>query len=464
MSLTSDDSISSAIALGTPHVSTLPTLLRSGVVGGPTDIQDYYRFVLAAPTDVRINMTGLSADIDFQLLDQIGRLIVAGTNGSNSNENALATGLTAGTYYVRTAAFGSASSSYDLSISVDPTSDDLLSNAFNLGTLSTTTPTVNRTNSVAVGTDLRDYCQFTLAAIADVRINLSGLASDADVTLEDSFGRSISSSAVGGLGIENLLASGLAAGTYFVRVNAFSGATNYLLSVSSATASDDLITNATALPALTSVTQPTIRFEGASAGGNDLQDYYKFTLNSAASIRLDLSGMSSDLDVEILSDAGVRIVGGSQSGNTIEHVISPSLAVGVYYVRVYHLTSAQTNYVLEITTDFNGDNVVRSGTPLGTLAASPLLASGSVGSSDIQDYYRITLTSTRNVRFLLTGLTADLDMQVLDSFGRLVGSGASGSTSAEDLTLNGLVAGEYYIRIFPFLSAISNYSLSVTGV
>ena len=86
------------------------------------------------------------------------------------------------------------------------------------------------------------------------------------------------------------------------------------------------------------------------------------------------------------------------------------------------------------------------------------------GAADIQDYYSFTLTSTRNVRFLLTGLTADIDLHILDSFGRLIQSGTSGSTSAEDLTVNGLVAGVHYIRVFPFGAAVSNYSLSVTGV
>ncbi len=45
--------------------------------------------------------------------------------------------------------------------------------------------------------------------------------SDADVFLEDTFGRVIGSSLAGGNTIENLSATGLAAGTYYVRVKAY---------------------------------------------------------------------------------------------------------------------------------------------------------------------------------------------------------------------------------------------------
>jgi len=462
LAATSDDSISRAAPMGTPNATTLPLLRQSGVVGGPTDIQDYFSFILAAPTDMRINMTGLSADVDFQLLDQFGKFIVGGANSGTTNENALATGLAAGTYYVRTAAFGTVASAYELSIAIDPTSDDLLSNAFNLGTLTTSTPTVNHAADVAVGTDSRDYYRFTLSTLSDVRINLSGMSSDADVSLEDSFGRIIASSAAGGAGIENLLASGLAAGTYFIRVGAFSGATNYLLTVSTAATSDDLISNATVLPTLTSGTLPTAR-TSSTAGGSDIQDYYRFDLTTAGSLRFAVSNLTTDLNVQLLDQFGQVIVSGTQSGNTIERVITPDLAVGTYYIRVFQLFGTSSNYNLEITTDFNGDDLIGGRTNLGTLASTSLTGSGSVGgAADIQDYFSITLTSTRNVRFLLTGLTADLDVQVFNSFGNLVGSGTSGSTSTEDFTLNGLLAGVYYIRIFPFLSAISNYSLSVS--
>ncbi len=67
-----------------------------------------------------------------QLLDSFGRPIGFGSNGGNTSENVLATGLAAGTYYVRVAPFQNAGSTYELSVAIDPLSDDLLSNAVSL--------------------------------------------------------------------------------------------------------------------------------------------------------------------------------------------------------------------------------------------------------------------------------------------------------------------------------------------
>jgi hypothetical protein len=466
---TSDDLISQAFSLGTLDATTLPVVRRvAPSIGSNTNVQDYNSFVLTSPSDVRVNLTGLSQDIDMQLLDSFGRPIGFGSNGGNNSENVLATGLAAGTYYVRVAPFQNAGSTYELSVAIDPLSDDLLSNAISMGALSATVPTIQRTGNVNFTSDRTDYYSFTLGATTDVRVNLSGMSGDAEIILEDSFGRLITSSSQSGNSIENLLATGLTAGTYSIRV--FAGttttSTNYLLAVSQLTALDDLITNATMLGTLTSGTLPTLRTVG-SVGGSDIQDYHRFNLTTAGNLRFAVSNMSSDLDVELLDQFGQVIISGTQNGNTIERVLTPTLAVGTYYVRVFQKVGGGpvSNYNLEITTDFNGDDIIGPRTNLGFLASTPLTSSGSVGgTADTQDYYSFTLTSTRNVRFQLTGLSADIDIQVFNEFGNLIGSGTNGSSTSEDITLNGLLSGIYYIRILPFNNAVSNYSLSVTGV
>ncbi len=167
--------------------------------------------------------------------------------------------------------------------------------------------------------DRTDYYSFTLGTTTDVRVNLSGLSGDAEIILEDSFGRLITSSSQSGNSFENLLASGLTAGTYSIRV--FAGttttSTSYLLTVSQLTALDDLITNATMLGTLTSGTLPTVRTVG-SVGGSDIQDYHRFNLTTAGNLRFAVSNMSSDLDVELLDQFGQVIISGTQGGNTIE--------------------------------------------------------------------------------------------------------------------------------------------------
>ena len=164
----------------------------------------------------------------------------------NSIEDINISNLVAGTYYLRASLFNIFSTSYELAIALNPASDDLITNAVDIGSLSATVPTIQRTGDVNSASDQVDYYRFTLGSTSDVRVNLSGMSGDADVTLEDSFGKIITDSLVGGNLIDNLSATALAAGTYHIRVNT-SVRNNELLAWQSSQTptSDDLISNAT---------------------------------------------------------------------------------------------------------------------------------------------------------------------------------------------------------------------------
>ena len=461
-----DDLIKNAANLGTLSAGT-PVVQTFQSVGDAADIHDYYKVTLSATSDIRLALSNLSGNLDVRLMNADGVIIGAGLNSGNAIESILVTARPAGDYFIRVSpATVGTNCLYELAVTNAPTSDDLITNATSLGALSATLPTVQVAGSVNSSSDKTDYYQFTLATASNVRVNLSGMSGDADVFLEDRFGRSIAGGTLGSNSIENLIGNALAAGTYYVRIVAFAPSTNYVLTTSISDTSDDLLSNTTVLGTLNSSTLPTIRTTGVAGGSNDLQDYHRFDLATAATVRLNLSNMTTDLDVQILDQFGQVVAFGAQSGNTIERVTTPSLAVGKYFIRVFQLIAGvSSNYTLEVTTDFNGDDLIRGGQNLGTLASSTLTGGGAVGgAADIQDYYRFTLSSTRNVRFLLSGLSADIDVQIFNSFGNLVGSGTSGSTSTEDFTLTGLLVGVYYIRIFPFGAVTSNYSLSVSGV
>ncbi len=60
---------------------------------------------------------------------------------------------------------------------------------------------------------------------------------------------------------------------------------------------------------------------------------------------------------------------------------------------------------------------------MGTLTSgtSPTLRTvGSVGGSDIQDYHRFNLTTAGNLRFALSNMSSDLDVELLDQFGQVI--------------------------------------------
>jgi len=97
-----------------------------------------------------------------------------------------------------------------------------------------------------------------------------------------------------------------------------------------------------------------------------------------------------------------------------------------------------------------------------TVGSSSTSYTDWVGSTDTNDYYRFSLANSGNFNLNLTGMTADADVQLLNSSGSLIASSTNGGTASERIT-GQLSAGTYYIRVYPY-SGDTNYNLSVSAV
>jgi len=96
------------------------------------------------------------------------------------------------------------------------------------------------------------------------------------------------------------------------------------------------------------------------------QDYFRFNLSSASSLRLTLSGLSANADVEVLDSSGNAITVDSATlrstneGTLVESINTSPLAAGIYYIRVFPGppadasnaagTTPTTNYNLDVQT------------------------------------------------------------------------------------------------------------------
>ncbi len=69
-----------------------------------------------------------------------------------------------------------------------------------------------------------------------------------------------------------------------------------------------------------------------------------------------------------------------------------------------------------------------------------------VGSSDANDYYRFNLSSTSNFNLTLTGLTANISVELLNSSN--VSIATTNSSTTAQLSANNLATDTYYVRIF----------------
>ncbi len=198
-------------------------------------------------------------------------------------------------------------------------------------------------------------------------------------------------------------------------------------------------------------------------GSSDRNDYYRFDLSQASSFSLTLNGLSANANVELLTSSGA-LIQRSANGGTRAESISRSLNAGTYFVRVYQ-GSGNTNYNLTLAATGSGPadnagNTLATARNIGTLSSSQSFTD-FVGSSDTNDYYRFDLSQSSNFSLSLNGLSADADVQLLNSSGTVLSSSANGGTTAESITST-LGTGTYYVRVFPY-SGNTNYSLTLAA-
>ncbi|MBS9389539.1 MAG: pre-peptidase C-terminal domain-containing protein [Dolichospermum sp. WA123] len=422
---------------------------------GTGDIDDYYSFNVGTQSNFSLSLTGLSADADVKLLDSSGTAISSSTAGGTTSES-ITTQLSAGTYYARVyQCRGDTNYSLSLNATALPVDNagNTLATARAVGTL---TGTQSFSDWVGTG-DIDDYYSFNVGTQSNFSLSLTGLSADADVKLLDSSGGVISSSTASGTTSESITTQ-LSAGTYYARVYQCRGDTNYSLSLNATALPVDNAGNTLATARAVGTLTGTQSFSDW-VGTGDIDDYYSFNVGTQSNFSLSLTGLSADADVKLLDSSGGVISSSTASGTTSES-ITTQLSAGTYYARVYQCRG-DTNYSLSLTATVTPvDNALDTARAVGTLTGTQSF-SDWVGSADTNDYYSFNVGTQSNFSLSLTGLSADADVQLLDSSGGVISrSTASGNTS-ESITRQ-LITGNYYVRVYQ-CSGDTNYSLSLTA-
>jgi subtilisin family serine protease len=215
---------------------------------------------------------------------------------------------------------------------------------------------------------------------------------------------------------------------------------------------DDTLGTATNLGALVGP-----RSVQGSVSSTDVNDYYRFDLSQTSSFSLTLNGLTANADVQLLNSSG-GVIQSSTKSSTQAESISRSLNAGTYYVRVYRV-GGSPNYTLSLSAD-NAGNTLTTARNIGTLSSSRSFTD-FVGSTDTNDYYRFDLSQSSNFSLSLNGLSADADVQLLNSSGTVLTSSANDGTTAESISST-LGTGTYYVRVFPY-SGSTNYNLTLAA-
>jgi hypothetical protein len=331
-----------------------------------------------------------------------------------------------------------------------------LATARAVGTLTATQSFSDWVGSV----DTNDYYKFNVGTQSNFSLSLTGLSADADVELLNSSGIRIAISQNCGTTSESITRQ-LSAGTYYARVYPYSGDTTYGLSLNAtAVAPVDNAGNTLATARNVGTLTATQSFSDW-VGSADIDDYYSFNVTTPSNVNLNLTGLSADVDLYLLNSSGT-VISSSIYGTTSESITS-QLSAGTYYARVNRY-SGNTTYGLSLNATAvapvdNAGNTLATARNVGTLTATQSF-SDWVGSADIDDYYSFNVTTPSNVNLNLTGLSADVDLYLLNSSGTVISSSIYGTTS-ESITSQ-LSAGTYYARVNRY-SGDTTYGLSLNA-
>ena len=355
-----------------------------------SDTERYYRFTLGeigefddneeayfiTTRNVSLLLDNLSGDADveiFQDFDGDGvrgddDILLASTELGTSLDSLSLTDTPEGNYFIRIfpKILGN-SIDYRLSVTVPPlpiptdNAGDIVTNAKNLGVLGN-----NVQQSDFIGqVDADDYYRFTLSSTNDLNIDVANL-SNGDLFVELGqdknndgildFDEIVTTSDEEGATNEKISRTGLAAGDYVLHLGRNSGNTNYNLDLS---ATPSVIPNDKAgstLAAAFNLGSLTTSIQKEFVGNVDPIDYYRFNLANPSGLTLNLSGLSTDIDLELSQDkdsdgliSSDEIIQVSElTENQDETIDIAALPAGNYFVKVSQY-EGDTTYDLSLT-------------------------------------------------------------------------------------------------------------------
>ncbi|NEP78326.1 MAG: pre-peptidase, partial [Okeania sp. SIO3B3] len=172
-------------------------------------------------------------------------------------------------------------------------------------------------------------------------------------------------------------------------------------------------------------------------GTTDRNDYYRFTLGQRSELDLSLDDLSANANLQLLRNNG-SVIRTSRRGGSNEESISQTLDAGTYFVRVFSVGNANTNYDLDLSAEVVGapdlaGNNRGNARNIGRLSGSRDFEE-FVGTTDRNDYYRFTLGQRSELDLSLDDLSANANLQLLRNNGSVIRTSRRGGSNEESIS------------------------------
>ncbi|MFM6397017.1 MAG: PPC domain-containing protein, partial [Planktothrix sp.] len=205
--------------------------------------------------------------------------------------------------------------------------------------------------------DTIDYYRFEVTEKSSVvNLQLQGLSSNADLALYNSNGEGIDSSYNQGTTPE-LINTPLEVGTYYIQVSPdywSSSNTQYNLTVSSKPDVGNTIKDAYNLGVLKGKKSLTDFVVGEWHDKSDPADYYRFQVKKWSNVKLAVTGLENEANVELLSGSGALIKSLDSVGDSTQ-TITETLKPGSYYIKA-DTNWTQAKYNLKLSSSAASEN------------------------------------------------------------------------------------------------------------
>ncbi|MCP4813455.1 MAG: peptidase C11, partial [Planctomycetaceae bacterium] len=315
-----------------------------------------------------------------------------------------------------------------------------------------------------------DWFKFTTSAestsVHDVGIRFLHSLGDLDLELYNSGGVLLDSS-TSVADLESISLDGLAAGEYFIRAFGYNGAINpsYQIKIQAPeppqgdwAEENDTLAQAYELGTLN---RPQFWTDlNIEASGDD--DWFRFEMVNRGSFShnaaIEFNQTRGDLDLELYHASG-DLLRSSSTAAGLEQVSLNDLSAGDYYLRILgHNGDTSPLYSLSIDVpaeplrDWAEDNdYFHEAYSLRDVEGLNTWGDLSVDPAGDDDWFSFTTiassTSDHYVRIDFENSLGDLDFDLFDANGNNLG-GSYGVLNQEQVTLQGLEAGTYFVRIY----------------
>lgn len=206
-----------------------------------------------------------------------------------------------------------------------------------------------RTESVGFLGDSADYYKIQSSSSGIVNISLTNLSGDIDILLYSASSGLLEYSANYGNSSEYISYNISGGQNYYLSVYPYeNNQSNYSLYIDLPEENISVVDSVGNNQSSSTLINGDVRYSEAIGYGNDNYDYFEFIAPTTGVVDINLSGLSSDIDLELYNNSGTKVDQSTRGGSSSENISMEVVGGETYYIGITPWNNNQSNYIIEV--------------------------------------------------------------------------------------------------------------------